>query len=913
MSENLHGPPHRPALEELSGPLRRAVEATRAEPVGPDEVSRTVLRLAGSVPPEAGKGKANGAGTFRENERLKNGAVRPQDASTLPSQAIDPGDWNMTLISNQVVQATCPGCKNSLRIPGSWIGQSMKCKHCAMVFQAKAPDKDKSADKPKKKRKKRDLLARAARATKLVLSKAIPRRKKRRKKPDVPQSKPYAPPAAIPVGTNPGTPLPAALPAAIPVGGKALPAAIPVAAPAPAAQLASLPYDSPRRRSRGWQKMVFIVIFFMAMGGMASLIYSVASNPEVQMGGHFNAITATPSSEYQSANGSTVVKDVARPTIPRPTEAVQPPAIPRGTGVPVVNPNPTPRPPLPRSTDKSAIPRGPTLPNTGTGINPGTGFNPNPGTGVNPSVPVAIDPSRSGFPRRLMAVVPVNYAFNTPIGAGGNGPRSINNVVHQMADLLRVPTEQTILLSDRAPNPKPPIKSVIEVNVQKFLQSCREHDRAVLMFVGHGVEVGDKPYLVPLEGDKENADSLIPLEWVFQQLEKCKARQKILVMDVCRSDPARGEQLGAVAPMGEKFDALLAKPPAGVQVLTSCVAGQYSYEVDAKGTPDGEFEGGVMLAQLPQIKQKGGLRGIIQRPEDPIPIDALQATLTARVGAMARVFLKAEQTVRLTGTETESKLVFDPKAKAPPAFEIELTGVFKEGVATRNDIEGLLRDIVGLPPVRRGDAGNQLNFDSMPPYPLKNLAAYKDDGKAGSPLLREKVSEAIALLKSNEINTNLQDVFIKNFQNGNQQQENAFKNQIANIQMGTGLVIFKLDSMLEELDALKADRAKETKRWQAYYDYIRARLSAKIAHVYEYNAKLGEMRKEFPEMDPNIHKGWQLAAKEKISDRDADKYGKRAKEYLTTLAAENAGTPWELIGKREKVTALGMDWKPSPK
>jgi hypothetical protein len=897
MSENLHGPPHRPALEELSGPLRRAVEATRAEPVGSEEVSRTVLRLSSSGLPAAGKAKVNGTGTFQENERLKNGAVRPQDASTLPSQAIDPGDRNMSLISNQVVQATCPGCKNSLRIPGSWIGQSMKCKHCAMVFQAKAPDKD----KPKKKRKKRDLLARAARATKLILGKAISRKKRRKKRPEVPQGKPYAPPPAIPIGagTSPNTPLPAAIPV-----GKALPAAIPVGPSAGAAtQLASLPYDAPRRRSRGYQKMAFIVIFFMAMGGMASLIYSVANNPEVQLGGAFNGITAPPSTEYQPANGSEVgVKDVARPTIPRPTEAAKPPAIPRDTGTTAgLTPMPViPRPP--RSTDKSAIPVGPRPPIGGPGTGP---------TGPVASIP--IDPSRSNFPRRLLAVVPVNYAFNTPIGAGGNGPRNINNVVHQLADLLRVPTEQTILLSDRAPNAKPPIKSVIVLNVEKFLQSCREHDRAVVMFVGHGVDVGDKAYFVPLEGDKEAADSLIPLEWLFQQLEKCKARQKVLIMDVCRYDPARGEQLGAVSKMGEKFDALLAKPPAGVQVLTSCVAGQYSYEIDARGTPDGEFEGGVMLAQLPQIKQKGGLRGIIQRPEDSIPIDALQATLTARVGAMARVFLKSEQTVRLTGTEAESKLVFDPKAKAAPAFDLELTGIFKEGVASRADIEALLRDVIGLPPVKRGDAANQLNFDSMPPYPQKSLAAYKDDGKAGSPLLREKVSEAITLLKSNEINQALQEVFVKNFQTGNAQQENAFKNQLTQIQMGTGLVIFKLDSMLEELDALTADRAKETKRWQAYYDYVRARLSAKIAHVYEYNAQLGEMRKEFPEMDPNIHKGWQLAAKEKISEPVAAKYGKRAKEYLDTLAKENAGTPWELMGKREKVTALGLEWKPSPK
>src|SRR5262249_24102905 len=140
-----------------------------------------------------------------------------------------------------------------------------------------------------------------------------------------------------------------------------------------------------------------------------------------------------------------------------------------------------------------------------------------------------------------------------------------------------------------------------------------------------------------------------------------------------------------------------------------------------------------------------------------------------------------------------------------------------------------------------------------------------------------------------------------------------FKNQIAQIQQNSGLVQFKLDTILEELDGLQADRAKEPKLWQANFDYVRARLAAKIAYVYEYNAKLGEMRKDFPEMDPNIHKGWQLVAKEKISDRDADKYAKKGKQYLDQLAKDTAGSPWELFAKREKIAALGLDWQPSPK
>src|ERR1700730_7580698 len=37
----------------------------------------------------------------------------------------------------QVVQAKCPGCRKVLRIPAAWIAQSLRCKHCGMIVQAK--------------------------------------------------------------------------------------------------------------------------------------------------------------------------------------------------------------------------------------------------------------------------------------------------------------------------------------------------------------------------------------------------------------------------------------------------------------------------------------------------------------------------------------------------------------------------------------------------------------------------------------------------------------------------------------------------------------------------------------------------------------------------------------------------------
>src|ERR1051326_5243648 len=39
-------------------------------------------------------------------------------------------------MAQQMVQAACPGCRHSLQIPAAWIGQTLKCKHCGMMFAA---------------------------------------------------------------------------------------------------------------------------------------------------------------------------------------------------------------------------------------------------------------------------------------------------------------------------------------------------------------------------------------------------------------------------------------------------------------------------------------------------------------------------------------------------------------------------------------------------------------------------------------------------------------------------------------------------------------------------------------------------------------------------------------------------------
>ena len=58
------------------------------------------------------------------------------------------------------------------------------------------------------------------------------------------------------------------------------------------------------------------------------------------------------------------------------------------------------------------------------------------------------------------------------------------------------------------------------------------------------------------------------------------------------------------------------------------------------------------------------------------------------------------------------------------------------------------------------------------------------------------------------------------------------------------------------------------------------------------------------------HSGWRLASKKKLQgDNEGRKRLKDAEKLLDKLIADYAGTPWEILARREKMTALGLEWK----
>src|SRR5439155_7269156 len=229
-----------------------------------------------------------------------------------------------------------------------------------------------------------------------------------------------------------------------------------------------------------------------------------------------------------------------------------------------------------------------------------------------------------------------------------------------------------------------------------FLSTSRPQDRVMLLFTGHAVELDSQAYLIPLEGEASLKESLIPVPWLLTQLAACPARQKVLLIDVCRRDPTRGEESPGSAPMGAKLGALLKEPPAGVQVWSACVAGQHSYEYDETTLDSALVQGSVYLSLLATSSRQGGRAG---RPEDPIPVEHLAGQVDPEVRKVVKSHAKADQTPRLAGHEPVEGAAYDPNQSPPPRFDLPRPSALTPGAAPFAEVEAIIRE-VAVPPLQ---------------------------------------------------------------------------------------------------------------------------------------------------------------------------------------------------------------------
>lgn len=545
--------------------------------------------------------------------------------------------------------------------------------------------------------------------------------------------------------------------------------------------------------------------------------------------------------------------------------------------------------------------------------------------------PSDIPTVRSKFlPRRVLGISVNSYLYLNPT-CYGNDPKSKKKESHDFGSTLtylqgklRIDPEQVFEVSDSASQrkPNPPIKPIIEQTVTRFVDTCRQQDDIIVIFSGHAVEVNEKPYLVPLEGDLEDEKTLIPLSWLMDQLGRCQAQQKILIMDVCRYDPARGFERASGGKMTAKFEAALKNPPPGVQVWSACSADQYSYEVgDYNQIDDFGIKGGVFLNMFFYTLRQGMK---VQQEGDPIPVDSMAAKINPDTARAVSALAKDKQTPFFAGTMRQERVAFNPEESPAAKFDIPTpASVFGGNLAPPGEIQKLLAEI-DVPPVKQArDTDAVVKFDAVVPFPADALKEYADDGISIDDIKKNKEKyplrfatidavEKMRLLKETEKSeTDLPDKVSQAEIN------DATKNALVRLQRGPARVMLKLRTLVEDLDKAAEERKQEkSKRWQANFDYVSAMAKARLAYVHEYSLMSGSIRKEdLPEIDPKLgHDGWRLSSQVSLSAKNPPEIkdlAKDAKKAFNKLATDHKGTPWEVLGKRQKQTALGLKWVPT--
>lgn len=744
---------------------------------------------------------------------------------------------------SSVVQAVCPQCRQTLRIPGDWVGQPMRCKRCRTAFQSR----------PR---------ANAASAVS----------------------------AAAPVGAAPLVAVPAAAANGLHLG-NGFDFDGPDTGPSIVPGI-SLPR---RKRGSGWW-----------MG--ACLLGSVALVAVV-----VGAFAWPHLAELFSADPGKQVAVVPKKEVEKEKSDLPPRKTP-GTGEPrKTPPTGTTKEPPRKEEPKTEMPS-PVEPKKEP-------------TTKTPTTKTPVRPPRAGaFPRRALLINVSNYIYFNPLHYGS--PRDAGYPGSSTAALkdqlsrppFNIPANQIFELSDGAREPFPVVKETIENAIKDFCLGSRDQDRILLLFTGHALDIEKEAYLVPVEGKRDDASTLIPLSFVYDQLAKSPARQKILVLDVFRYPPARGEEIPGTGALTEDFEAKVAAPPPGVQVWTSCLKEQQSLE----------FEYGSLFLQCimhavqdRRPAAKGAIGFGIARPDEAIPIEAVVPLVNQRLQEqLAMVTIdgaKAAQQSRLTGKEADAGAPYDPDVPPAPLLAFKEPSLGGDKSAGRAVVASILDEINQLPSAKKSSRG--LTIGSLPPFPAGVLDEFKSD-TASLAELEKKLNDnpdlmpvRFAYFVARDTLQKTQKVSMKEyFPNPGGAVSDKVKALIADEQKPIGLMDFELKKALGEMEHAEKFRDKETsKRWLAHFDMAHAKLKARLFYLNEYQTVLARIRSDaLPELKPG-DSGWRIGSTSKMASTDGffRDLNKEVKRGWKRLAKEYADTPWGVIAAREGLMNLGLQWRAS--
>ncbi len=159
--------------------------------------------------------------------------------------------------------------------------------------------------------------------------------------------------------------------------------------------------------------------------------------------------------------------------------------------------------------------------------------------------------------------------------------------VHTLARTLYssgVPQENIVLMTQKMAAGKArlfPRSDQIRKEFGLLLSELDTDDSIIVGFSGHGLQFKGDPvnYFCPLDAKPEDKSTLISLSDIYESLNRCQARTKLLLVDACRNDPLT--QVAKSAKRIELEQVSSRMPPVlagGTVAIFSCSATQQSFE-----------------------------------------------------------------------------------------------------------------------------------------------------------------------------------------------------------------------------------------------------------------------------------------------------------------------------------------------
>ena len=149
-------------------------------------------------------------------------------------------------------------------------------------------------------------------------------------------------------------------------------------------------------------------------------------------------------------------------------------------------------------------------------------------------------------------------------------------------------------------------QSSLMTGLKEFALAASASEVALVFYAGHGIEVGQHNYLVPVDArlasDRDVEYEAVPLELVLRAVERASGL-RLVVLDACRDNPfaSRMQRAGATRSIGRGL--ARAEPPSDMMVAYGAKAGTVAADGDGRNSPYSE----ALLAHLEEPGLEVGL------------------------------------------------------------------------------------------------------------------------------------------------------------------------------------------------------------------------------------------------------------------------------------------------------------------